>query len=147
MKFSPLNLGTHEVQSCDIYSCSTPGIVNISCNFNDNSKAKGYLTILWPRNNSSLETFIVANRTDLSSSTLNISVPGLPPNDYTVIVYDFNRDGLPPVLSGGTNYPAEEENVTLTNQGGSESKYNFATLIPSISVYAYVYMQIMTFFL
>ena len=73
--------------------------------------------------------FVVANRTDLSSSTLNISVPGILPNDYTVIVYDLRSDGLPPVLSGGTNYPAEEENITVTNPGESESKYNFATVI------------------
>ena len=65
----------------------------------------------------------------MSSSTLSISVPGIPPNDYTVIVYDLRSDGLPPVLSGGTNYPAEEENVTVTNPGRSESKYIFATVI------------------
>ena len=70
--------------------------------------------------------FVVASRTDLSSSNLNVSVPGIPPNDYTVIVYDLKSNGLPPVLSGGTNYPAEEENVTVTNPGGYESKYNFA---------------------
>ena len=69
--------------------------------------------------------FVVANRTDMSSSTLSISVPGIPSNDYTVIVYDLRSDGLPPVLSGGTNYPAEEENVTVTNPWESESKYNF----------------------
>ena len=68
----------------------------------ENSEAKGYLTILCPRNNSSQEMFVVANRTDMSSSTLNISVPGIPSNDYTVIVYDLRSDGLPPVLSGGT---------------------------------------------
>lgn len=65
--------------------------------------------------------FVVANRNDLSTSTLNISVPGISSNDYTVTVYDLRSDGLPPVLSGGTNYPAEEENVTVTNPGESES--------------------------
>ena len=70
--------------------------------------------------------FVVASRTDLSSSKLNICVPGIPPNDYTVIVYDLTRNGLPPVLSGDINYPAEEENITVANPGGSESKYNFA---------------------
>ena len=69
--------------------------------------------------------FVVASRTDLSSSKLNICVPGTPPSDYTVTVYDLRRDGLPPVLSGNPNYPAEEENVTVANPGGSESKYNF----------------------
>ena len=73
--------------------------------------------------------FVVANRADMSSSTLNISVPGIPPNDYTVIVYDLRSDGLPPVLSGGTNHPAEEENVTVINPGSSESKYILATVI------------------
>ena len=81
---------------------------------------------MYPRNNSSLEKFVVASRTDLSSSKLNVRVPGIPPNDYTVIVYDLTRNGLLPVLSGGTNYPAEEENITVTNPGESESKYNFA---------------------
>ena len=57
--------------------------------------------------------FVVASRTDLSSSKLNVSVPGIPPNDYTVIVYDLTRNGLPPVLSGDINYPAEEENITV----------------------------------
>ena len=123
-KFLPLNLGTHEVQACEVNSCATPGGVNISCNFTENSKAKGYLSILYPRNNSSLEMFVVASRTDLSSSKLNVSVSGIPPNDYTVIVYDLKSDGLPPMLSGGTNYPAEEENVTVANPGGYESKYN-----------------------
>ena len=70
--------------------------------------------------------FVVASRTDLSSSKLNVSIPGIPANDYTVIVYDLTRNGLPPVLSGGTNYPAEEENITVASPGGSESKYNFA---------------------
>ena len=73
--------------------------------------------------------FVVANKNDLSSSTLNISVSGILSNDYTVIVYDLRSDGLPPVLSGGFNYPAEEENVTVINPGESESKYNFATVI------------------
>ena len=118
--------GTHEVQACEVNSCSTPGAVNISCNFTENSEAKGYLSILYPRNNCSLEMFVVASRTDLSSSKLNVSVPGIPPNDYTVIVYDLTRNGLPPVLSGDINYPAEEENITVANPGGAESKYNFA---------------------
>ena len=118
--------GTHEVQACEVNGYSTPGAVNISCNFTKNSKAKGYLSILYPRNKSSQEMFVVASRTDLSSSKLNICVPGTSPNEYTVIVYDLRRNGLPPVLSGGTNYPAEEENVTVTNPGGGESKYNFA---------------------
>ena len=117
--------GTHEVQACEVNGYSTPGAVNISCNFTENSKAKGYLSILYPRNNSfQEEMFVVASRTDLSSSKLNVSVPGIPPNDYTVIVYDLKRNGLPPVLSGDTNYPAEEENVTVANPGETESKYN-----------------------
>ena len=118
--FSPLLiLGTHEAQTCEANNCSTGGRVNISCTFAENSQAKGYLSILCPKTNSSQEMFVVANRPDTSTSDVNISVPRLPPDDYTVVVYDLGSSGLP-VLSDASNpyvLAAEEENVTVTNPG------------------------------
>ena len=59
--------------------------------------------------------FVVANRTDPSSSDLEISVSGVPPDSYDVVVFDLGRNGLPPNY---VNYAAEdEENVTVTNPG------------------------------
>ena len=63
--------------------------------------------------------FVVANRPDTSTSGVNISVPRLPPDNYTVVVYDLGSNGLP-VLSDASNpyvLAAEEENVTVTNPG------------------------------
>ena len=113
--FRSLNIGTHEVQSCVANNCSRPGTVNINCTFSENSKAKGYLSILCSETNSSQERFVVANRT--SSSELKISVSGLPRGNYTVVVFDLESNGLP-VLSDDSNpyvLAAEEEDITVTN--------------------------------
>ena len=119
LSYVNLNLGTHEVHMCVANNCSTGGRVNISCNFTDGSKAKGYLSILCPQNISVDELFVVANRNDRSSPELNVSVPWVRPNNYTVVVFDLQNDGLPPVLSGDINYAAErEENVNVTDSGG-----------------------------
>ena len=68
--------------------------------------------------------FVVANRTDLSSSDLEISVPGVPPDSYNVLVFDLGRNGLPPNY---VNYAAEEEeNVTVTNPGEVGGKENLS---------------------
>ena len=64
--------------------------------------------------------FVVAIRKDTSSSDLEISVPGVPPDSYDVVVFDLGRNGLPP---GDTNYAAEEEeNITVTNPGEGGGK-------------------------
>ena len=65
--------------------------------------------------------FVVANRHYTTSSDLNISVPGLSQDNYTVVVYDLGGSGLPPLLEGHTNYPAEDENVIITDLGEAES--------------------------
>ena len=93
-------------------------MVNISCTFAKNSKAAGYLSILYSEA-VSLGMFVVANRLDTSGSDLNISVPELPPNNYTVVVFDLGTNGLP-VLSNDTNYyvlAAEEGTITVTLPG------------------------------
>ena len=65
--------------------------------------------------------FFIASRRDATSSNLNISVSGVPQDNYTVVVYDLGSDGLPPLLAGHTNYPAEDENVIITDLGEAES--------------------------
>ena len=78
----------------------------------------GYLSILCSKTNPYQEMFVIANRDNVSSSDLNISVSGIPPDDYTVVVFDLGMNGVPPVLSGNINYAAaEEENITVTNPG------------------------------
>ena len=116
-------LGTHEVQTVDANNCSRPGVVNVSCTFADNSRAMGYLSILCPNTNSSQEMFVVANRSDTLSADLDISVPGVPPGDYMVTVFDLQSNGLP-VLSSVTNQytrsAGERDNVTVIEQGYHE---------------------------
>ena len=75
----------------------------------------GYLSILCSKTNTYQEMFVIANRDNMSSSDLNISVPGVIPDNYTVVVFDLGRNGVPPVLSGDINYAAAEENITVTN--------------------------------
>ena len=122
-------VGTHEVQTCVANDCSTGGRVNISCNFTENSNAKGYLSILCPKINSSetfnssQEMFVVASRKDMTTSELKISVSGVPPDNYTAFVFDLASNGLPPALSGKTNFVAEEEeNITVTDPGEAKGK-------------------------
>ena len=118
MKSFPLSIyiGTHEVQSCVANNCS------INCTFSENSKAKGYLSILCLKTNSSQETFFVANR--ISSSVFKISFSGLPHGNYTVVVFDLGSNGLP-VLSDDSNpyvLAAEEKNITATNPAEAGGK-------------------------
>ena len=62
--------------------------------------------------------FVIANRTDTSDSPLRVSVPGLPKNNFDVVVFDLGGDGLPP---SDINYAAEEEeNVTVIKKGQTE---------------------------
>ena len=75
----------------------------------------GYLSILCSKTNPYQEMFVIANRDNVSSSALNISVSGIPPDNYTVVVFDLGMNGVPPVLSGNINYAAAEENITVTN--------------------------------
>ena len=115
-------IGSHEIQSLSASNCSRPGLVNISCTFAENSRAMGFLSILHPKANSSQEIFVVANRHDAISANLNISVPGVPPGDYVVIVFDFESSGLP-VLSTATNpyvRSAGESDVTVLKPGVNE---------------------------
>ena len=76
----------------------------------------GYLSVLSSETNTSREMFVVANRHDMSSSDLEVSVSGVPPDNYSVIVYDIESNGLP-VLSTDKNpfvLYAEEANVAVT---------------------------------
>ena len=86
------------------------------------SEALGYLPILSSKTNLSQEMFVVASRVDFSSSDLNISITGVYPDNYTVIIYDLGSNGLPPMLAGDINYPAEEESTTVTNPDQEASK-------------------------
>ena len=121
-----LNLGTHEVQTCEVNNCTTPGRVNISCNFTENSQAMGYFSILHPTDDIFQELFVVASinlssfENDTSPSDLKISVPWVCPDSYEVIVFDLGNSGLPPVLSGDINYVADKKNVTVTDSGGGK---------------------------
>ena len=114
--FTSLYLGTHEAQACAATNCSRPGTINISCNFSENSTAKGYLSILCSKSNSSQEVFVVANRRNTSSSDLKIAVTGIPSDEYNVFVYDIGNDHLPVLSDENNSYvlAAEEENVTVT---------------------------------
>ena len=115
-------IGSHEIQSLSASNSSRLGVVNISCNFAVNSRAMGFLLILHPKANSSQEMFVVANRRDAVSAGLNISVPGVPPGDYVVIVFDLESSGLP-VLSTATNpyvRSAGESDITVLEPGANE---------------------------
>ena len=97
--------------------------MNVSCTFAENSRAMGYLSILCPNTDSSQEIIVVANRRDAVSVGLNISVPGVPPGDYVVIVFDLDGSGLP-VLSTATNpyvrSAGERDNISVIEQGYDE---------------------------
>ena len=115
-------IGSHEIQSLSASNFSRSGVVNISCTFVENSRAVGYLSILHPKANSSQEMFVVANRHDVISADLNISVLGVPPGDYIVIVFDLQSSGLP-VLSTATNpyvRSAGESDITVLEPGANE---------------------------
>ena len=116
--FPSLNLGTHEVQFCEANNCSQSGTVNISCTFSNSSKAMGYLSVLSSKTNRSREMFVVACRDDMYSSDLKISVSGVRPDKYSVIVYDIEINGLP-VLSNETSsfvLCAEEKDVAVVTE-------------------------------
>ena len=79
--------------------------------------------------------FVIANREDVSSSNLNISVPVLPPDNYTVIVYDLGSDHLPVLSDENNSYvlAAEKENVIITDQAEAMHIW-FQTLTPYLCV-------------
>ena len=115
-------IGTHDIRTVRANSSSRPGVVNIICTFAENSMAMGYLSTLHPKASSSQEMFVVANRRDAVSAVLNISVPGVPPGDYVVIVFDLQSNGLP-VLSTVTNpyvRSAGESDVAVLEPGEDE---------------------------
>ena len=93
----------------------------------------GYLSILCSKTNRTQELFVVANRPSASSSNLNISVTGIPPDDYTVVVYDLGRNGVPPEVSDDniTTYDlaAGIENVTVADQDGSGDEKESVTIV------------------
>ena len=122
--FTSLYLGTHEAQTCEATNCSRPGTIDISCNFSESSTAKGYLSILCSRRNSSQEVFVVANRSNTSSSDLKITVTGIPSDEYNVFVYDLGKDHLPVLSDENNSYvlAAEEENVTVTMHAEATGK-------------------------
>ena len=117
------NIGTHHIQNIKASSWTTGGRVNISCTFTEHSRAMGYLTILKSKAISSQEIFVVANRDDTLSGVLNISIPRVPPGDYTIYVFDLESSGLP-VLSTATNpyvrSAGERDNITVIEQGYDE---------------------------
>ena len=98
--------------------------MNVSCAFPVNSDALGYLSILC-FDNSSHEMFFAASRDGMYNSDLNISVSGIPSDNYSVVLFDIGNKGVPPVLAD--NNPnhrpyvlaAGIESVTVTDQGGS----------------------------
>ena len=115
-------IGSHKIQSLTASNSSRLGVINISCTFAVNSRAMGFLSILRPKVNSSQEMFVIANRRDAFSAELNISVPGVPPGDYVVIVFDLESSGLP-VLSTTTNpyvRSAGESDITVQEPGEDE---------------------------
>ena len=115
-------IGSHEIQSLSASNCSRPGVVNISCTFAENSRAMGFLSILHPEANSSQEMFVVANRRDTVSPGLNISVPGVPPGDYVVIVFELDSSGLPELSTATNPYvrSAGESDITVLEPGANE---------------------------
>ena len=124
-KFSLLcTLGTHEAQACAVTNCSRPGIISISCNFSENSTAKGYLSILWSKSNLSQEVFVVANRRNMSTCDSKITVPRISSDEYGVVVYDLGKDHLPVLSDENNSYvlAAEEENVTVTTHAEATGK-------------------------
>ena len=121
-------LGTHEVQTVDANNGSRPGVVNVSCTFAENSRAMGYLSILF-NYDSSQEMFVVADKRDATSADLNISaglnisVPGVPPGDYMVAVFDLESSGLPVLSSVANQYTrsaGEGDDITVLKQGKDE---------------------------
>ena len=79
----------------------------------------GYLLVLSSETNRSREMFVVACRDDMYSSDLKISVSGVRPDKYSVIVYGIESNGLP-VLSNETNssfvLSAEEKDVAVITE-------------------------------
>ena len=60
--------------------------------------------------------FVVANRFNMSSSDLEVNVSGVPRDNYTVVVYDLENNGLS-VLSNERRpfvLCAEEEHLDVT---------------------------------
>ena len=81
-----------------------------------------FLSILRPKANSSQEMFVVANRRDAVGANLNISVPGVPPGDYVVIVFDLESNGLPVLSTAKNPYvrSAGERGITVLEPGANE---------------------------
>ena len=69
--------------------------------------------------------FFAANRDDMSNSDLNISISGVPSDNYSVVLFDIGKEGIPPLLSDDNPdhrryvLAAGIENVTVTDPGGS----------------------------
>ena len=98
-----------------------------------NSKAMGYLSILCSKTNFSQEMFIIADRPNTSTSEWETSVRGVHRDDYTVVVYDLESNGLPPLSDDIKPYVlcAEEEDVNVTTdpeETGSKEKNDYVKI-------------------
>jgi len=88
------NLSLFDVQESTANKCSSPGMVNASCIFANNSQALGCLVVLHPQTATQPEMFAYAARDNSSALTANISIAGVPIGSYTVLVFDGEQNGL-----------------------------------------------------
>ena len=58
----------------------------------------------------------------MSTSELKLSVFGVPPDNYSVAIFDLASNGLPPALSGSPNFVAEEDDITVIGPGEAKGK-------------------------
>ena len=93
-------------------SYHSPGAVNVSCTFAMNSQALGCLVVLHPWNTTQTEIFGYAARGSSHAPTANVTIPGVPRGNYTMLVFDGEYNGL---LS---ERPAiAPQNITVTAGG------------------------------
>ena len=68
----------------------------------------------------------MASKVNMSNSDWKISVPGVPHDNYAVLLYDLGSNGLPSLLSGDSTggwqhvLASREEDVTVTDSRESE---------------------------
>ena len=112
-------LGTYDVQQTTSVYDPVSGRLNVTCVFASNSLASGCLTIVRGKS-SATESFHVTNR---SNNTLSIG--GLDSDNYTVMTFDIEQDGLP------GNRAAYIEEIELQNASKIESgaTFIFATVM------------------
>ena len=110
--------GLFDIQTATVNSYS-PGTVNVSCLFANNSRALGCLVVLHPQNVSQSEMLAYAARDNSNAPTANISIPGVPKDSHTVLVFDGEQNGL---LS---TRAAVIQNVTVEEGEPEPGKSNF----------------------